>query len=579
MTAPEPPTSAELARLNRDLTQGTIEARSAAADELARINSAVSIEPRHYVSDRLWTRVGPLGGDLMESSGADPRNNVPTATIKVKGESELVEHFFGCEQTMVGVEMEVGGLTFPFYVKSHDFEYDKGSYTSTLNCRGIWDILNYLKIWPVWWMPIQFQPFSHAVFFGPLVTVIENMISECAIRIQSGINEFLNNALSLNPDFRAWIGTLLQSWGKSIFTALKTPIYVVRTNPFLDTSPLFAKTVRMESCGTVITDITRPYGVDVRVDLWRPGMPQPDRWANLTQVTYVVTVKDRSQIEGPTKTILDSALRTAVDVQGSLLGNLLAPLLNPQGYYAPEGVYIAPSVGLSFVRPLIAIVAPRPGQEYEYDPKTPLVKMKVSQHTPMGWNHIIGGKSPRWLNDLINAFLSWIVDAIMILVGLTGIPSDLLAGFLNDSIMAFQVIQLYGRRNDVGPYHPGIEVFTATNSAPYNIEALFSFIIAFWDSRGYTSAQLVIRHGEVVALGRDLARGGLLSLIYSSATGAQRLFTDYLEMIVWNFGPDKRDLFLQVGDGKGEQAPIPRLQQLVTGLQEIANVIMLTPNS
>ena len=63
---------------------------------------------------------------------------------------------------------------------------------------------------------------------------------------------------------------------------LKTPIYVVRTNPFLDTSPLVARTVRMESCGTVITDITRAYGVDVRVDLWLPGDDQPDQWANLT---------------------------------------------------------------------------------------------------------------------------------------------------------------------------------------------------------------------------------------------------------------------------------------------------------
>lgn len=393
MTSPEPPSSQELAGLNEALMHGTLEQRAAAADRLAEIRSAVPVDFVHHVNDRLWTRVGPIGADLMESSGADPRNNVPTATIKVKGTSDLVEHFMGCEQTLVGVEVEVGGLNFPFYVRSHDWEYEKGAYTSTLNCRGIWDILNYLRIWPVWWLPIQFQPFSHAVFFAPLCTLIENMISECAIRIQSGINEFLNNALSLNPDLRAWIGTLLQSNG-NIFTALKTPIYVVRTNPFLDSSPLFAKTVRMESCGTVITDITRPYGVDVRVDLWRPGMPQPDPWANLTQVTYVVTVKDRSQIEGPTKTILDSALRTAVDLQGSLLGNLLAPLLNPQGQYAPEGVYIAPSLGLNFVRPLVVIVAPRPGEE---NPRTPLLKMKVSQHTPMGWNHIIGGKSPRWL--------------------------------------------------------------------------------------------------------------------------------------------------------------------------------------
>ena len=63
----------------------------------------------------------------------------------------------------------------------------------------------------------------------------------------------------------------------STFTRmLKTPVYVKRTNLFLDTSPMVARTVRMETCGQVIRDITKAYGVDTRMDLWRPGDPQPD---------------------------------------------------------------------------------------------------------------------------------------------------------------------------------------------------------------------------------------------------------------------------------------------------------------
>lgn len=383
----------ELARLNELLKHGSLAQRADAADRLAQIYTEIPIEFRFYVNDRLWTRIGQVGGDLMEGSGLDPRNNVPTATLKVKGQSDLIETFMACKTTMIGIEAEVGGLTFAFYVKRHSYKYEKGAYTSTLEIRGIWDILNHYQIWPVWWMPLIFQPFSHAIFIGPLVTVIENMISECALRIQSGLWEFVNNVTSLNPDMRAWFGTLLQSNG-DIFTMLKTPLYVVRTNPFFDSSPLYARTVRMQSCGAVITDITRPYGVDVRVDLWRPGMPQPDPWANLTQPTYVVTVKDRSQVEGPTKTILDSALRTAVDFQGSVLGNLLAPLLGPSNPWAPQGVFTATAIGLNFVRPLVVVVAPRPGAQ---DPRSPLISCEIFDHTPMGWQHIIGGKSPRWL--------------------------------------------------------------------------------------------------------------------------------------------------------------------------------------
>ena len=51
-----------------------------------------------------------------------------------------------------------------------------------------------------------------------------------------------------------------------------------------------------------------------QVELWRPGyrsrtVGQPDA------VTYVMRVVDRSQIEGPDETVLDSALRTVVDVE------------------------------------------------------------------------------------------------------------------------------------------------------------------------------------------------------------------------------------------------------------------------
>lgn len=386
--------SKELARLNAELSYGSLSQRAAAADRLAELHSQITIDFKFHVNDRLWTRVGQIGGDLMEGSGTDPRNNVPTAMLKVKGDSDLIEHFMGCRTTMVGIEVEVGGLTFAFYLKKHGYKYEKGAYTSSLECRGIWDILNYYQIWPVWWMPLIFQPFSHAIFIGPLVTVIESMISECALRIQSGLWEFVNNLTSLNPDMRSWFGTLLQSNG-NIFTMLKTPTYVVRTNPFFDTSPLYARTVRMQSCGSVITDITRPYGVDVRVDLWRPGMPQPDPWANLTQPTYVVRVTDRSQVEGPTKTILDSVLRTAVDFSGSVgLINLFAPLFGPQNPWAPQGVYTAPTIGVNFSKPLVVVVAPRPGAE---DPRTPIISCEIFDHTPMGWQHIIGGKSPRWL--------------------------------------------------------------------------------------------------------------------------------------------------------------------------------------
>ncbi len=359
-----------------------------AAEKLAKFKSEVPLDFRFTMCDKLWRRVGELGGDLIEGSGTDPRNNVPTATIKLKGSSPHISTMMGCHKEMVGVKLEIGGSKQAFYIDKHKWAFDK-AWTGTAELKGIWDLLFWWVIWPQWYLPIQAQPISHAVFVAPIVTAIEAMLSQCATRLQSGLNEFFNNALSLNPDMRAWFGTLLQSNG-NIAELLKTPAYVVRHNPLLDTSPLIARTVRMETCGAVIRDLAKPYGVDVEVTLWEPGDAQPDQFANLDQPTYVIRVTDRSQVVGPTKTIIDSVLRTAVDVQGSFFGDLFGPLLGRQKEIAPDGVFTAPNIGVDCVAPYAIIFAPEAGG------KSPLATCEIVDHTPKGWQHIIGGRSPKW---------------------------------------------------------------------------------------------------------------------------------------------------------------------------------------
>lgn len=561
-------TAAEyIAMLGTTLHEGSIPQRAEAAERLARIESDIRDDAWTVtVCDRLWRQVAAVGDDMMSLRGGDPRNNVPTASLKLKGSSPLIRTMRKCKKEMVGVLVETAGIRLAFYVDTFDWEWTEDGWVGTANLRGIWDILNFMQIWPMWYFPIQAQPISHAVYIWGLCTVIESMVSEQALRLQSGIWEFVNNALSLNPDIRAWFGTLLQSNG-NIFQALKTPTYVVRTNPILDSSPLVARTVRMESCGTVIQDITKPYGVDVRVDLWLPGDPQPDAWAGLTQPTYVVSTVDRSQITGPTQTVLDAVLRTVVDLGGAF-GNIFYPLI--QQVPGMDGVVEAPGIGINFVPPWAVLIAPEEGK------KGSVTTCKISDHSPKGWQHIMGGRSPKWLNDLMNATFAWIIDSISIIIGFTGIPSDLLSGFLNNAFLAFQLIELYERRSEMGPYHPAIEVFHATTSAPYNIETFFAFINAFWDSRGYTSAIVTFRNGDVYTYGKDIFRGGLASLAFDNRT---QLLTDYVENVMFEISPTARDIMVQIGDGKAEESPLMRHQRFLTGLFEAYNVLTLAPQS
>lgn len=177
----------------------------------------------------------------------------------------------------------------------------------------------------------------------------------------------------------------------------------------------------------------------------------------------------------------------------------------------------------------------------------------------------------------MNATFAWVIDSISIVIGFSGIPSDLLSGFLNNAFFAFQLIELYDRRNDMGPYHPAIERFYPTASAPYNIETVFAFINAVFDSRGYTTAQVKFRNGAGgYALGRDIFRGGLMSLVYR---GRRYMVTDYIEDIEWEIDDTKRDLYVMLGDGRKDQAPLARIQQLVTAAFEAINVWTLAPQS
>lgn len=578
----DPKTSRELARWKAALASGNPARISQVARDLTEARSKVDTDFRFTVTDNYWVPVASIGNDLIEASGTDPRNNTPSARLTVKGSSDLIDIFMGCRSTMVGVIVETAGLRMPFYVKSHKYKYEKSAWTGTVELKGIWDVLNYMVIWPSWWLPIQTQPFSHAIFFWALCTCLENMVAECALRLQSGINEFINNALSLNPDIRAWFGTILQGLerdGLSLNTftrMLKTPIYVKRTNPFLDASPMYGRTVRMETVGSVIAEATRPYGVTAQMDLWLPGDPQPDQWANLTTPTYVFSTRDRSQITGPFGNVLDSVVRTVVDLGGSL-GGIFNPIV--QQVPGMDGVFTSDQLGVHYEQPYAILVAPDQVMDKNgivTSDDSSIVACEVDDHTQDGWQHIIGGRSPKWLNDLLNALFAWIIDSIMIILGFAGIPSDLLAGFLNNAFFAFQLVQVYDRRAAAGPYHPAMERFYPTASAPYNIETVFAFINAIFDSRGYTAAKVTFRNGDQYALGRDIFKGGLMSLVYRNR---RYMVTDYIENIMWRITKDERTVMCQLGDGQKDEAPLAKHQRLVTAAFEAISVLTLSPQS
>lgn len=525
---------------------------------------AQAAEPTEIVVrvwDKFWKPAGEAG-DYIELAASYPRNNVPVLTITFKGSDPLVPVMRKCRTEVVGLTVEIGSLRWAYTVDSATYKLQDGQRTLQVKALGLYDYFNYLQVWPNSLLPIQAQIPSRAVFVGPIVTCINVMIAEQAFRLQAGLWDLVNNLGSLNPDWRTWFGAALMSRG-NVLDRLKTPIYVCHVNPLKDTSPFISVTARMESVASVIDKLVKAYGVTVEISLWLPGDPQPDKWANLANPTYVVRTVDRSNVTGPTGSILDGIIKQVVNLQQSTLGGVLEPFLNPQGQYAPVGVYIAPTIGVNYVKPWAILVD---------HPRGPLENFEIVDHHPQGWSIIIGGRSPKWFNDLINATTSWILDCIMIVVGLSGVPSNLFDGIFNDVLLAFQQVQNFSRRQDMGPYGRP-EKFVATGAAPYNIDALFSFISAMWDSRGYRSAIAQFRNNFPYSVGRDIFPGAMMSIAEND-----ELYSDYIEnIIITDNRKERAKVIVQVGDGKAEEAPIARFQRLITGLQEGFNVITLAP--
>lgn len=528
----------------------------------ARVNAAEPSEILVTVYDKFWRPIGE-SHDYIELTASYPRNQVPVLNMTFKGADPLVPLLQKCRTELVGITVEIGAIRIAYTVDSATYRLSDGQRTLSIEALGLFDYLSYLMVWPNFLLPIQAQVPSRAVFFGPICSVIQVLIAEQAWRLQSGVWELVNNASSFNRDWRAWFGTLLQAGGADRYDRLHSPIYVVHTNPLQDTSPFVSVTTRMESAATVIDKLVKSYGVTVEVNLWLPGDPQPDEWAKLAVPTYVVTVKDRSNVTGPTGTILDSIIKQIVVLEKSVMGLVLEPFINQDGVYAPDGIYIAPRVGVDWVPPWTLLVD---------HPRGPMESFEIVDHHPQGWQIIIGGKSPKWFNDIVNALFSWALDCIMIVVGLTGVPSNLFDGLLNDIFLAFQLIENFSRRSDMGPYGRP-EKFIATGAAPYNVDALFSFISAMWDSRGYRSAVAQFRNGFPYSVGRDIFPGAMMSIAIDGV-----LYSDYIENIVITDSRDERTkVVVQIGDGKAEEAPIARFQRLITGLMESFNTLTLAP--
>lgn len=509
----------------------------------------------------------PLGEihDYLSLTCEFTRNAIDSATIVIKTTDPMAAVAMQCYETVVPVTIQIGSQRWSGRVDNFDYAMKDGVKTLTLQCMGDYAWFSKIMVWPNFLAPIQAQFPTRALFIGPAVTCIKTLVAEQCFRLQSGIWELSNNLLSLNLDWKAWFGNLLMTRGK-LHDILLTPIVVAAgTGPLYDTSKWVSFNGRMDKISSVVEQVVKDNGLLLTADLWLPGDPQPEGMVvELRVPTIVVDVKDRSGITGPTGTFVDGIVTDVVDLQASVLGEVLSPFLNPGNKYAPEGVNIAPVLGVNFVKPWVI---------FHDHPRSGITEFHLFGHHPLAYTVIGGGKSPKWLNDLINATFEWMIDAISIVIGITGIPSDLLNGTFDDVLLAFQMMENFERRVKLGPYG-WPEYFVQTGASAYTLDEWFALISAMWDSRGYHAVQIAFDNGFPYTFGKDLFVGSLASFACEGM-----LYTEYLEKVTFTDDRNTRTkIVCTIGDGKRHDNPIIKLQRNLTHFQEAMQIITLSSN-
>jgi hypothetical protein len=544
--------------LESDNYRAEIAAARIAAEEPQRPPTGVIIT----VFDKFYTAVGEIN-DYISLQVMFPRNDVGTATIVLKGIEPLADHLIGCEKTTVPITIDIGEMRWTGRVFScDDLMVDKVNML-TLQCKSDYAFLDHILCWPAPELPIQTQFPARALYIGPAITVIKTLIAEQALRLQSGLWEIVNTLGSGEIDWRAWFGRILQVRSVADFEhILGVPLVVVPTNPIFDTSKWVSINGRMDKISTLIKQMVTDLGLVVSCDLWLPGDPQPKGlYFDLDWPCIVVNVRDRMNLTGPTGTFFDGIIENAIDFQRSILGKVLAPFLNPGDEYAPQGINIAPIIGVDFVKPWAL---------FTDSPRSGLREYHVVHKTPDAYTVVGGGKSPKWLDDLIDETLEWLIDAITILIGISGIPNNFLDGILDDVFFAFQEIENAGRRIEMGPYG-WPEFFAQTGGSAFTADEWFALQGAMWDTRGYPMFTLKFEQLPYV-LGKDIFVGQLVSFVRRGI-----LYTDYVESVTFTDNRNQRMFVdMTVGNVLPVQNPVVKLQRKLVEFEEAFQVLTLS---
>jgi hypothetical protein len=264
------PTSAQAA-INLPVLQTALAstnpvANAAAANAAAQVIETPPTEIVVNFYDKFYKAVYPCN-NYKDLTVEWIRNQIGTAKITLMQNDPLVPIVMNCWQSVVPVTIQSGTLRWTGRVEYCDYAFkgdDKGTgapaaYEVTIFCTDDWQWFDKMYAWPNPFMPIQVQFPSYGLYIGPAITCIKTMLTENLFRLQSGLLEFVDNALSGDFDWNSWFYTLNHGGG-NLEQMLMTPMVVIPTDPFTDTSYWISMVTRMDKVSALVSHALKDNG-------------------------------------------------------------------------------------------------------------------------------------------------------------------------------------------------------------------------------------------------------------------------------------------------------------------------------
>ena len=533
--------------------------------------------------------------DYIELEFEVKRNEAGGLSMTLPGDSTVREHIFDNPDgpdAIIPIVVDTTGHQWSGQIDTAAIVLDEdGVETIEITALHDWEWCNRIAMWPSPFAPLEVQFPKRMIGIGPAETIIKTFYKANLIRLQAPIWRMpsLGEIFHTGPldILSTIIGGPIRAIGEvigwfipglaprqpvrpqggeeldaasmvgKVFGRENDPNFPVCVMPpryLKDTTKWCAVSARMQTGSELFEQVLKDSGLTLTAKVWIPeehGQPHPT--INLTRPTIVLDVEDHTGVTGPTGTVLDGMLWWATELLDDTVTEVLSLSTEKDGDLVMDDDLgqISKWLGMRKARPDVVWI------DGQY---SGIISGQVTVHKPMARDIIVGGKSPGWVNSLIDIGMSLLLNYIGLAIGAPGIAS-LYTGQFDDILLAYQRFTDAGRARRAGPYlyH---EHVVADSSSAYTIDSTMSGRSGMFDTRGYTSKVIKVRDAAPYVFGRDYDIGHLVGYELN-----QIIWTDYVSSAVFRDSREERASWeITIGDGSDEEDGATRAQRKIGSL-------------